>query len=624
MAALVIAEKPSVGRDIARVLGCSQKGDGFLAGKDYVVSWAIGHLVAPMEPDEIRPEWKKWRRDQLPMLPDEIPLKVLPKTRAQFECLKKLISDPNTDRVICATDSGREGELIFRRIYLMARGKKPVDRLWISSMTDAAIREGFAQLKSDSAYDALYTSALCRANADWLVGMNASRAFSLRYDAHLSVGRVQTPTLMLLVQRDREIRAFVPQDYWEVKAGFGDYDGLWFDPIKNESRIPTKEKADEIKKAASGKIAVVEEVSRETKRTAPPRLFDLTTLQRECNRLFRLSAAKTLEIAQALYERGKLITYPRTDSRYLPHDMIPKIRQALGGMDGELAPLAKGILEKGMPTPPRIYDDSKVSDHHAIVPTGKKPAASLTDLERKVYDLIRRRLVSAHMGDYIYESAKAITNAGGEKFKSTGVRCVERGWREAEPESRKEADLPLLKVGDERKVESVKIARQQTKPPEKLTDASLLGLMENAGKNLEDESLRESMKDSGLGTPATRAAIIERLIEMGYARRSGKALESTPKGEKLICAVPPEISSAETTGKWERALSRMARSSEEAPLRAQKFMESIRRYSAFLVESADRAPGVVFEKEAPKSRRAPARAAVRVTPGAPTKKEKKG
>ncbi len=609
MASLIIAEKPSVGRDIARVLGCTSRGEGFLSGKGYVVSWAIGHLVAPMEPDEIRPEWKKWRREQLPMLPDDIPLKVLPNTRSQFNILKKLISAPDTDRVICATDSGREGELIFRRIYQMAKGKKPVDRLWISSMTDQAIREGFAHLKSDHEYDALYTSALCRANADWLVGMNASRAFSLRYDAHLSVGRVQTPTLMLLVERDRAIRSFVPEDYWEVRADFGDYDGLWFDPEKNESRIPTAEKAKEIVKAVSGKTAVVKEVTREIKRVSPPRLFDLTTLQRECNRLFRMSAAKTLEIAQALYEKHKLITYPRTDSRYLPHDMVPKIKKSLEVMDGDLAPLARELLQKGVPSPGRVYDDGKLSDHHAIVPTGRK-VSGLSEAEKKVYDLICRRTLSAHMSDYVYESAKAVTEAGGQRFKSSGSRAVDKGWRRAEPESRKEADLPELKVGDRRKVQSVKSSKQQTKPPEKLTDASLLGLMENAGKNLTDESLRESMKDSGLGTPATRAAIIERLIEMGYARRSGKALESTPKGDRLISAVPREISSPETTGKWERALANMAKSPEPA-LKAQKFMDSIRRYSAFLVESADRAPAVEFEREAVKARTPARRAPVK-------------
>ena len=607
MASLIIAEKPSVGRDIARVLGAREQGEGYLSGQGYVVSWAIGHLVAPMEPDEIRPEWKKWRRDQLPMLPDDIPLKVLPATRSQFNVLKNLISSPDTDRVICATDSGREGELIFRRIYQMARGQKPVDRLWISSMTDQAIKEGFSQLKSDSEYDALYTSALCRANADWLVGMNASRAFSLRYDAHLSVGRVQTPTLMLLVERDRAIRAFVPEDYWEVKADFGDYEGLWFDPEKNDSRIPTEEKAHAIVSQVKGRTGTVREVTREEKRVAPPRLFDLTTLQRECNRLFRLSAAKTLEIAQALYERHKLITYPRTDSRCLPHDMVSKMKTCLSSLEGDLAPLAREVLGRGLPTPARIYDDAKISDHHAIVPTGRR-APALTDMEKKVYDLICRRTLSAHMTDYIYESAKAVTEVEGHMFRSSGTRSVDKGWRRAEPESRKEAgDLPALEAGDKRKVSSVKSVKMQTKPPEKLTDASLLGLMENAGKNLTDESLRESMKDSGLGTPATRASIIERLIEMGYARRSGKAIESTPKGDKLISAVPREISSPETTGKWERALSRMAHSQDPA-IRAQKFMDSIRRYSAFLVESADRAPGVVFEREAPKARPAPRRA----------------
>ena len=617
MKKLIVAEKPSVGRDIARVLGVKGKGEGFLDGDNYCVTWAIGHLVTLQEPDEIDERYKKWRMDTLPILPETIPLKVLPKTKTQFNTVKKLMNSREFDSIICATDSAREGELIFRYIYQMAGCKKPVERLWISSMTDAAIRQGFADLKPASAYDSLYASARCRSEADWLVGMNASRAFTLKYDVLLSVGRVQTPTLALLVRRDLEIERFVPKDYWELRADFGDYTGLYWDPETKEARIYDKERAERIRREVAGKPAVVVESERERKRMPPPQLFDLTTLQREANRRYGFSADKTLKLAQELYEKHKLLTYPRTDSRYLPPDMQGKVAQALKALPEPLAAFVHAPeLNWGLRSS-RVYDASKISDHHAIVPTEKKANLSaLSPDEAKLYDMVARRLIAVHYPNYEYEAARIMTRAEGHLFKSTGSTPLVEGWRalyrdeEADRRKEPEAVLPRLAPGDERKVERTSIKALKTKPPLPHTDASLLSAMENCGREIADEALREQMKSSGLGTPATRAATIERLIQVGYARRRGKTLVSTEKGRKLIEVAPEQITSAVTTGKWEKWLSEMAAlgAPEQRQDKAGRFMQGIRRFSVFLVDAAKAAPADVrFPEE--ERRKAPARRA---------------
>jgi len=595
---LVVAEKPSVGRDIARVLGARGKGEGMIEGDNHLVTWAFGHLVRLSDPEEINPEWKKWRAGDLPMLP-ELTTQVIDKTRAQFSLIKKLMNSKEVDSIICATDSGREGELIFRLIYQHAGCKKPVQRLWISSMTDEAIIVGLKSLKPASAFDALFVSARCRSEADWLVGMNATRAFTLRYGVLLSVGRVQTPTLALLVQRDLEIAAFVPREYWEIKADFGDYAGAWQDPETKELRCYDQARAAKIKAEVQGKPAEVILSEREDKRTPPPRLHELTSLQREANQMLGLSAANTLSVAQSLYEKYKLITYPRTDSAFLPQGMADTVKSALAALPDPYKALA-APLTKNLPVTARVYDDAKLTDHHAIITTGKPLPAGLPDLERKVFDLVARRMIAAHYPDYCYQSQKVITQAAGHEFLSSGVTPIEEGWRAVyrDKQTEKEEKLPLLQMGDQRTVQSAAVKKLKTKPPDKLTDATLLKAMQAAGKTLEDEELRESMKDSGLGTPATRAAIIERLIEVGYARRAAKALESTEKGRKLIEVAPEEIRSAETTGRWEKALAAIAKSSgEEAGQLPARFMDGIRRYTAFLVESATKSPAVQFERE---------------------------
>ena len=603
MNTVIVAEKPSVGRDIARVLGATRPGDGCLSGNNYIVTWALGHLVSLVEPDELDERYRRWRMADLPILPADIPLKVLPATRSQFAIVKKLMNDKDTAEIVCATDAAREGELIFRYIYRMAGCKKPVKRLWISSMTDAAIRKGFAELRPAADYDALYESARCRSLADWLVGMNASRAFTLRYGALLPMGRVQTPTLALLVKRDREIAEFVPRDYWEVRANFGDFEALYYDPEKRESRAATKEQAEKIKRETQGKEGEVVESRRELKRVPPPRLYDLTTLQREANRRFGFSADKTLKIAQALYERHKAITYPRTDSRCLPPDMREKALKALWNLPPHYRPLVQAPAFNRAMNSRRFYDASKVSDHHAIIPTERRPGAMHPD-EEKVYDLVARSLIAAHYPDYAYESTRLRVMVGGHEFRATGSVPRDMGWRAViapAGEKEKEAPLPDVREGETRVAQKVSSRKKQTKPPERLTDATLLSLMEHAGQELEDEELRERMKASGLGTPATRAATIERLLEVGLAQRSGKSIVSTEKGRKLISVAPEQITSAATTGKWEKALNDMAHNPDaaERDRRKTRFMEGIRRFTVFLVDAAKQAPeDVRFEREA--------------------------
>ncbi|HHT15713.1 MAG TPA: DNA topoisomerase III [Clostridiales bacterium] len=600
---VVVAEKPSVARDIARVLGCKKSVEGYIAGDKYTITWALGHLVTLCEPQEIDERYKKWRMEDLPILPETIPTKVISKTRSQYAVVKKLLNDKATERVICATDAGREGELIFRLIYEKTGCKKPVDRLWISSMTDAAIREGFDNLQPNSAYQGLYQSALCRSQADWLVGMNASRAYTLRYDALLSIGRVQTPTLAVLVKRADEIEAFVPESYFTLTADFGEYSGQWFDPACKEDnkkhRIPNEETAKGIAQGVRKKQATVQDILTEKKREVPPLLYDLTSLQRDANRLLNFTAKKTLEVAQNLYERHKAITYPRTDSRYLPNDMVKVVEKTMGLLPPRYDDLVTGVPRTGgkLAFTKRIYDDSKVSDHHAIIPTSQK--ANMERMhkdENELYDLIVRRFLAAFYPAHEFEQVKVITVSENQYFLTTGKTILAIGWKATDRPSKTEREslAPKVNVGDVSIVKSVKIKQDSTKPPSPHTDSSLLSAMENAGREVEEEELRESMKGSGLGTPATRAAIIERLIKVGYVQRRGKSLYPTDKGIKLIRIVPDDIASPVLTGKWEKALSEIAQGKRET----ERFMQGIRSLSTYLVTSAQTGElKTTFEKE---------------------------
>lgn len=605
---LVIAEKPSVARDIAKVLKANQKGDGCLIGEKYVVSWAVGHLVTLAEPEEYDPKYKKWNFSTLPILPEEMKLKSIAQTRSQLKVLHKWMHSKEIDSLICATDSGREGELIFRYIYEITKCTKPFERLWISSMTEEAIKEGFAALKDGREYDLLYTSAKCRSEADWLVGMNATRAYTLRYDALLSIGRVQTPTLAIIVDRQKEIDAFVAEDYFEVQADFGGYTGMWIDK-EEHTRIEKEETAKAVVEKVSGKNARITKVEKEEKKMPPPLLYDLTELQRDCNKRFGFSAKKTLDIAQSLYEKRKMITYPRTDSRYLSDDMKGKVRNTIKRLQ-ELeayAPYAQPLTENISFTK-RIIDNSKVTDHHAIIPTDAKLRLdSLTEEEDKVFSLVAARFLAVFYPYYRYETTKVYAEAEGERFLSKGTVVLEEGWQAVEKaltpaaaakkkkKDEEEQKLPALTEGEERKIEKATVQKKKTKPPTPYTESSLLSAMENAGRFVEDEALKEQMKDSGLGTPATRAAIIERLLTVGYIVRKGKTLIPTEKGRKLIEVVPNEMRSPQTTGKWEKGLSSIAKGN----MTEERFMASIRRYVQFLIQDAasGRRADVVFPEE---------------------------
>lgn len=599
---LIIAEKPSVARDIARVLKCNKKGDGFLYNDSYIISWAVGHLVTLSDPEDYKEEWKKWKKEDLPIIPDKIKIKAIANTREQLKVLHKLINSEDVEALICATDSGREGELIFRYIYEITRCSKPFKRLWISSMTDAAIKAGFSNLKDGKEYDNLYLSAKCRSEADWLVGINASRAFTLKYNALLSIGRVQTPTLAILVQRQKEIDSFDIRDYWEVEADFEKYKGIRFEGNDKETKIFDKAKAKEIADKVKGKLAKVKSVDYEEKKQLPPLLYDLTELQRDCNKKFGYSAKKTLSLVQDLYEKRKMVTYPRTDSRYLSDDMIPKISIILNKLNAvsNYNPYSQYVLSlPKLPITKRIVDNSKISDHHAIIPTEVNINLSqLSNEEFNVYDLIARRFMAVFYPNYIYGTTKVITESENELFISRGTMVIQKGWtelnRNVEKDKKENEVMPEVKKGDELTVKGVKVLDKKTKPPALYNEATLLSAMENAGRFVEDEDLKEQLKDSGLGTPATRAAIIERLIQVGYVRRKGKSLIPTDKGIKLVAVVPNELKSAETTGKWEKGLSSVAKGKMEN----EKFMASIKRYVCFLVDNAEKShTDIIFPAE---------------------------
>lgn len=606
---LVIAEKPSVARDIARVLNCTERRDGYLSGEKYIVSWAVGHLVTLCEPADYDKGLKKWDAKFLPIVPEKMNLKAIRGSKKQLDILKKLMNDKDTESLICATDSGREGELIFRYIYSFNKCKKNFMRLWISSMTDQAIREGFESLRSSDDYDLLYLSAKCRSEADWLVGINATRAFTLKYNALLSIGRVQTPTLAMIVQRQKEIDEFQVGIYYEISADYGDFKGTWRDD-KNNTRIDKKELADSIAEKVQGKEAIVNEVSNTAKKTQPPQLYDLTELQRDCNKMYGFSAQRTLDIAQSLYEKRKMITYPRTDSRYLSTDMEPKIKVIMRRLvnAGIFAEYAQNVVDMDkLPITKRIIDNSKVTDHHAIIPADNSYRKdSLTADEKKVFGLIAIRFIAIFNMPYKYTSTKIIMICENETFVSKGTTIKDYGWKKLYKDiyknsREKEEILPDLKKGDIRVIKSADTVQKETKPPLQYNEATLLTAMENAGKNTDDEALKEKLKEYGLGTPATRASIIERLIAVGYIHRKGKNLVPDDKGKQLIEIIPEEMKSPVTTGKWEKGLSSISKGS----MQSDKFMASIKRYVYYLVGYAEKNTSfVTFSEEKKKTKRA--------------------
>ncbi|MHB8170904.1 MAG: DNA topoisomerase 3 [Thermincolia bacterium] len=592
MKALVLAEKPSVAREIARVLGCHSKNKGYLEGPRYVVTWALGHLVTLAEPEEYDDKYKTWRLEDLPMIPKQMGLKVIKESSHQFYVIKNLMKRGDLSELVIATDAGREGELVARWIMEEAKWKKPFRRLWISSQTDDAIRQGFAQLKPGAAYNNLYDSAVCRAEADWLIGLNVTRALTTKYNAQLNAGRVQTPTLAMIVQREQEIRRFIPKDYWTVRADFGDYFGDWRDKSQ-QGRIFEETRAEAIKTKVRKSQGRITELKVESKSEPAPLAYDLTELQRDANKRFGFSAQKTSSTLQGLYERHKLVTYPRTDSRYLTTDMVPTLPGRLKSIAiGEYAALVRPILAKPLNITKRLVDNSKVTDHHAIIPTDQfVQLSALNPDERKLYDLIVKRFIAVLYPPVKYDRITLITNVEGEEFFSRGKVINQLGWKTVYGKSmdqdgaEKDDVLPeqLLqsqKKGDLKHVKDCKIIKSQTKPPARYTEATLLTAMESPGKFIADEELRDVVKASGLGTPATRAEIIEKIINTDYVERKGQELVPTSKGIQLIELVSSELKSPELTAKWERVLSEISRGQGNKA----RFMEGIREYAVKIVK----------------------------------------
>ncbi len=615
MTVLVVAEKPSVARDIAQVLGARTRADGYFRGEGYVVTWAIGHLVALAEPGEMNPAWKRWSLEALPLLPPSWPLVVTESTRTQFEVVRKLLVAKEVRGVVCATDAGREGELIFRYIYEAAKANKPVRRLWISSLTPDAIAEGFGKLQDGKDYDRLADAARARSRADWLVGMNLSRMYSIVHDDNLSVGRVQTPTLAMLVARELEIRAFVPEDYLEVVATFGaqadgpesqPYQGTWQrpGPRKDATRLPPDAmQADAIVQRAKRGLARVESVDRQVRRVPPPELYDLTELQRHANRLFGYTAQRTLEIAQKLYERRKLISYPRTDSRHISR----AIEGTLPAITAALAPMYQGLVAAGTgtrPLGPRFVDDERVSDHHAILPTAARPPADLAADERAIYDLVCRRLLQAWHPEHVYGVTTVLTaitwNDQKDRFTSSGTSIENVGWKVLElSRATTEVTLPGgLTPGMPRRVLDAKAVARKTKAPPRFTDGTLLTAMETAGRTLDEKELSKAMRECGLGTPATRAAILETLLRRDYAVRDGKLLEATEKGVSLISMVHEHVKSPAMTGEWEAKLAGIERGEVDLT----SFMTDIERYVREVIGNVPDAPSRAPRSSSPSSR----------------------
>ena len=610
---LVIAEKPSVAGDLARALGKFKKEKGYYEGDTMVISHTVGHLLEIQEPDSFKVVRGKWSLENLPVLPTHFDLIPREKAQDQLRILKKLLARKDVSELVNACDAGREGELIFRYVAQHFKNQKPVKRLWLQSMTADAIRQGFATLRDDAEMIPLGEAATCRSESDWLVGINGSRAMTAFYKELLGgfqvtpVGRVQTPTLAILVEREEKIRNFKARPYFEIHGTFavaaGTYPGKWFDEDFKKSddedakseRLWDRAKADEIQTKCQGKTGTVSEERKPTTQ-APPLLYDLTTLQREANGRFGFSAKRTLQLAQSLYERHKVLTYPRTDSRYLPSDNLPIAKKVLAGLDEPLATHARKALANDWVKPtPRIFNNAKVSDHHAIIPTGASPD-KLDEYEMKLYDLVARRFIAVFYPPAKFEVTKRITTIEGEKFKTDGKILREPGWLEVYGKLAAGEDddsLVPVKEGEPAAAESIEVKELETKPPARYNEATLLSAMEGAGKLIEDEELREAMSQRGLGTPATRAAIIEGLLTQEYIRREGRELAASAKGMKLITALREikidALSSPELTGEWEHKLKEM----EAGRFKRDAFMEEIRTLVANVIAKIKDASGHV-------------------------------
>ncbi|MEE6180186.1 MULTISPECIES: DNA topoisomerase III [Bacillus] len=590
---VVIAEKPSVARDIARVLKCDKKGNGYLEGSKYIVTWALGHLVTLADPESYDVKYKQWNLEDLPMLPERLKLTVIKQTGKQFNAVKSQLLRKDVNEIIVATDAGREGELVARWIIDKVKIQKPIKRLWISSVTDKAIKDGFANLKPGKAYDNLYASAVARSEADWYIGLNATRALTTRFNAQLNCGRVQTPTVAMIANREDEIKNFKAQTYYGIEAQTTNQLKLTWQDANGNSRSFNKEKIDGIVKGLDKHNATVVEIDKKQKKSFSPGLYDLTELQRDANKKFGYSAKETLNIMQKLYEQHKVLTYPRTDSRYISSDIVGTLPERLKACGvGEYRPLAHKVLQKPIKANKSFVDDSKVSDHHAIIPTeGYVNFSAFTDKERKIYDLVVKRFLAILFPAFEYEQLTLRTKVDNETFIARGKTILHAGWKEVY-ENRFEDDdvmddvkeqlLPRIEKGDTLTVKLIMQTSGQTKAPARFNEATLLSAMENPTKYMDTQNkqLADTLKSTGgLGTVATRADIIDKLFNSFLLEKRGKDIHITSKGRQLLDLVPEELKSPTLTGEWEQKLEAIAK----GKLKKEVFISEMKNYTKEIV-----------------------------------------
>ena len=597
---LVIAEKPSVGRDIGRVLKCGKKIDGALEGSQYIVTWGLGHLVTLADPEHYDKKYKDWKMEDLPMLPEKMDIEVIKQTGKQYQAVKRQIYRKDVSDIVIATDAGREGELVARWILKKADNHKPCKRLWISSVTDKAIRQGFEHLKNAKKYDNLYHAAVCRAEADWLVGLNATRALTCKYNAQLSCGRVQTPTLAMIAKREEEIRKFVPKPYYGLQLQAEGVVFTWKDEKSGSYRSFQKERIENIQKKLSGKKLQIIKADTKVKKQGAPQLYDLTQLQREANQKFGFSAKETLNIMQRLYENHKVLTYPRTDSRYLTADVMGTIKERLQAINaGVYREFAAPLLRRELPKKPAFVNDAKVSDHHAIIPTEQAPNyIHMSNEERKIYDMVVRRFLAVMYPAYEYEESVLAAEVEGEHFYARGTRPLHMGWKavyenqseDEEEEELKRQNLPVMQKGQEFSISDIRLTEGKTKPPARFTEGTLIAAMENPVRYMESsnkEMAKTLGETGGLGTVATRADIIEKLFSGFLLEKKGEDIYTTAKARQLLELVPEDLRKPELTAEWEMKLSKIA----EGKLSDRKFMNEIRTYSTDLVKEIQTAEG---------------------------------
>lgn len=588
---LVLTEKPSVGRDIARVLNCRKKGNGYFEGDKYIVTWALGHLVTLADPEKYGKKYEKWSMEDLPMLPEPMKLEVIKGTSKQFYAVKEQMHRKDVNEIVIATDAGREGELVARWIIEKANVKKRVKRLWISSVTDKAIKEGFNKLKDGKEYENLFHAAVARSEADWVVGLNGTRALTVKYNAQLSCGRVQTPTLAMIEKREEEIRRFRPVDYYGIIADTKNLNFTWHDKKTNSSRNFNQDDIKKVLASIKGKDIEVVEVDKKLKKSHAPGLYDLTELQRDANRIFSFSAKETLSIMQRLYENHKILTYPRTDSKYISDDILPTLKDRIKvSAIGDYRPIGAKIIAGGIRGNRSFVDNAKVSDHHAIIPTEEKVIYSnLSDNEKKIYNLVVKRFLAVLSPAYEYEQTTIKAKIGKEDFIAKGKRIINLGWKEIftkedlDEASEEDQTLPKINKGDKLKVYRIRETSGKTNPPAPFNEGTLLQAMENPVKYMseDDKDLKKIIGETGgIGTVATRADIIEKLFNSFSMEKRGKDIYITSKGRQLLNIVPEDLKSPTLTAEWEQKLEKIAK----GKLSKQKFVNEMRDYSKQIVK----------------------------------------